>query len=110
MFCTKCGSEIDNKAIICPQCGAQVEGSDALMQNNTPTVSNYMVGSIISLLFCWVLGIPAIIFASRVNARLKVGDIEGAQKAAKTAKTLMTIGLVCGIFALIYNLVVGINR
>ena len=32
-----------------------------------------------------------------MNSKLKAGDIEGAKKAAKTAKVLMIIGIVLGV-------------
>jgi uncharacterized membrane protein YvbJ len=93
MFCTNCGNEIDDKAVVCPKCGVPVQDANA----NTPTVPNNLVGAILSLFCCLPLGIPAVVFACQVNSKLKAGDIEGAKKAAKTAKVLMIIGIVLGL-------------
>jgi len=42
--------------------------------------------AILSLLFgCWPLGIPAIVYASRVNEKWIAGDITGAQSASRSA-------------------------
>lgn len=52
-----------------------------------PEVKNYLVQSIlVTLLCCLPLGIPAIIFASQVNSKLAMGDLEGAQAASRKAK------------------------
>lgn len=94
MFCTNCGNEIDDKAVVCPKCGVPVQGSSV---QSSPTVPNNLVGAILSLFCCLPLGIPAIIFACQVNTKLKNGDVEGARKAAKTSKILMIIGIVLGL-------------
>jgi hypothetical protein len=76
-----------------------------------PAVSNNMVASIISVVFFWPLAIPAIINASRVNERLAVGDVAGAQAASteskKWSKLAIIIGaildvLCCSAYALVY--------
>ena len=56
-----------------------------------------LVGAILSLFCCLPLGIPAVVFACQVNSKLKAGDIEGAKKAANTAKVLMIVGIVLGL-------------
>lgn len=61
------------------------------------TVPNHMVKAIVSIFFCTILGIIAIVFASQVNTKLAAGDLTGAQQSANTANTCATIGLVLGI-------------
>ena len=61
MFCTNFGAEIDDKADVCPKCGVPVQGANA----NTPTVSNNLVGAILSLFCCLPLGIPAVVHAPK---------------------------------------------
>ena len=75
-----------------------------MSQNWTPpsaggsaTVPNYMVPAIISILCCWPLAIPAIIFAAKVNGQVAAGDIAGAQDSSKKAKMFSFIGLGIGI-------------
>ncbi|HIZ64142.1 MAG TPA: zinc ribbon domain-containing protein, partial [Firmicutes bacterium] len=38
MFCKNCGKEIDDKAIVCPYCGVQVQ-SLPTQQNKTNTLA-----------------------------------------------------------------------
>ena len=101
MFCTNCGNEIADAAVVCPKCGVAVAGTKMPASSSGPTVPSHMVGAIVSLLFCWPVGIPAIVFACKVNSKLKAGDITGAEKASKTAKILMIVGILGGILAVI---------
>ncbi len=49
--------------------------------------NNYLVLSILSTIFCcWPLGIPAIVYASRVNTKFDEGDYQAAQEASNKAK------------------------
>jgi hypothetical protein len=92
-----------------------------MSQNWTPppaagsgtTVPNYMVQAIISIICCWPLAIPAIIFASQVNNKVAAGDIAGAQDSSKKAKMFSYIAFGLGalwiIFVIIYVVfVIGI--
>jgi hypothetical protein len=56
-------------------------------------VPNNLVIAIISVVCCFPLGIPAIIFATQVNNKAAAGDIAGAQEAAKKAKMFAMIGI-----------------
>jgi Interferon-induced transmembrane protein len=58
-------------------------------------IPNYLVPSILVTLFCcWLLGIPAIVYAAKVNSLIAVGDYEGARSASNTAKTLCIVNVV----------------
>lgn len=66
------------------------------------TVKNYLIESILSLVFCGGLfAIPAIIYASQVDGKLAQGDYNGAVESSKNAKLWLTIAvsiaLVCGL-------------
>ena len=62
------------------------------------TVKNYLVESILLLIFCGgVLAIPALIFASQVNSKLDQGDYNGALQASKSAKTWCIVALSVGV-------------
>jgi len=76
-------------------------------QNTNKPPTNYLVISILVTIFCcWPLGIPAIVNATRVNSRFYAGDIEGAYKASKQAKTYTIISAILGlVFSIIYILV-----
>ncbi|QVQ53105.1 CD225/dispanin family protein [Spiractinospora alimapuensis] len=58
---------------------------------------NWMVPAIVSLLCCWPLGIPSVVYASRVNSAWNAGDYHGAQEANRKAKRWGIIALVSGI-------------
>lgn len=38
MYCSKCGKEIDNEAVICPMCGVATQNFNASQQNQQPQV------------------------------------------------------------------------
>ena len=72
--------------------------------NGTP----YLVWSILVTIFClWPLGIPAIVYAAKINKLVMMGDFFGAQDAAKKAK-LFTILSACIGFVLISLIIVAI--
>ena len=76
------------------------------------TVKNYLIESILSLIFCGgLLAIPAVIYASQVDGKLAQGDYHGAVESSKNAKLWLTIAvsvvLVCGFGgACMYALIV----
>ena len=79
-----------------------------MSQNWTPppggdsgTVPNYLVPAIISILCCWPLAIPAIIFATQVNSKVAAGDIAGAQEASKKAKMFSFIAIGLGVVCIV---------
>lgn len=91
---------------------------DAPMPKNHMTLS--IVGLVVSILTCGgacfisiVLSVIAIVFSNQVETKYRVGDIIGAEKDAKNAKTLSIISIVISAFALIllvfYVLVIGIS-
>jgi Interferon-induced transmembrane protein/GYF domain 2 len=51
-------------------------------------IPNYLWQSIVATIFCcWPLGIPAIVYAAKVDGLKARGDIQGALAASKNAKT-----------------------
>ena len=58
---------------------------------------NNLVLAIISLLCCWPIGIPAVIFAAQVNSKWNAGDQAGAVEASAKARKFAIIALVLGI-------------
>ena len=47
MFCSKCGKEVDDEAIVCLGCGCAVNQSRVLKDNR----------GLITVLLCWFLGV-----------------------------------------------------
>ncbi len=71
------------------------------------TVKNYLIESILSLVFCGgLIAIPAIVFASQVDGKLAQGDYHGAVQASNNAKLWLTIavsvGVICGLLPMCF--------
>lgn len=68
------------------------------------TVPNHLVGAILATIFCcWPFGVPAIVFAARVNGLLARGDLAGATDASKKAGTWMWIAFGLGLAVQLLN-------
>ncbi len=75
------------------------------------TVPNHLVWAIISTVLATCLccplgliGIVGIVFSSKVNSMLQQGDIDGAQRASKTAKTWCIVATVLAGIGLLLNI------
>ena len=56
-------------------------------QNNQKPPKTWLIESILITIFCCgILGIPAILHASKVESRFYSGDIEAANEASRKAK------------------------
>jgi hypothetical protein len=109
MFCTQCGANNADNAMVCTQCGRSLQAAapslpvqQAAMAQAPVDVPNYLVFAIlVTVLCCLPAGIPAIVYAAQVNGKLQAGDIAGAQLASKNAKMWCMIsagvGLAVGI-------------
>jgi len=127
MFCPQCGATNAENAVVCVQCGKQLQAAQPPMQGTpmqptpiqTPgvvippgaTVQNYLVFAILVTVFCCLpAGIPAIVYAAQVNGKLQVGDYAGAQQASKNAKTWCFVSLGVGLGGiLIYILLITLG-
>jgi hypothetical protein len=75
----------------------------------TPPPNN-LVLAIISLLCCWPIGIPAVVFAAQVNGKWHAGDAAGAAEAADKAKKFAIGALVLGIVgSIIYAIIIVVT-
>jgi Interferon-induced transmembrane protein/zinc-ribbon domain len=121
VYCTKCGTRNEDTATSCIQCGNELRpaafGSDTTAPPSPPPppeyqqapiaqaymsppatpsavqVPNYLVHAILVTFFCCLpLGIVSIIYATQVNTKLALGDIQGAIEASKQAKLFAWIG------------------
>lgn len=80
-----------------------------------PAIPNYLWQSIVvTILCCWPFGIPAIVYAAKVDGLQSRGDIPGAMAASASAKTwcMVSVGLWIGliVLALIGALLGGNSR
>ena len=75
---------------------------------NVPPVSGtaYLVWSIIVTIFCCLpLGIPGIVFASKIDKLAAMGDLAGAQDAAKKSKMFSIIGAIVGVVVIVVTII-----
>ena len=97
MFCPQCGASNADTAVVCVQCGRNLQpGAPAVptpagvvIPPGAPAVNipNYLVFAILTTVLCCLpAGIPAIIYAAQVNSKLQMGDIAGAQASSNNAK------------------------
>src|ERR1700675_5177393 len=111
MFCSQCGANNADGAVVCTQCGRNLQAvtpatplqPTGIILPPGATVQNYLVFAILTTVFCCLpAGIPAIIYAAQVNSKLQAGDLAGAQIASKNAKMwcLVSLGLGLGVMAL----------
>lgn len=72
-------------------------------------IPNYLWQSIVvTILCCWPFGIPAIVFAAKVDGLKARGDIAGAMAASKSAKTWCSVAVgVWIVLVLLWLLLVG---
>ena len=76
-------------------------------QHSDGPIPSYMVQAILVTFFCCMpLGIPAIIFASRVDGLVRVGNHAEARECSKKAKLWCWIGFGLGIPANIINIII----
>jgi hypothetical protein len=70
-------------------------------------VPNYLWQSIaVTILCCWPLGIPAIVYATKVDKLKNSGDLQGAISASNTAKMWCFISLgAMALFLVIYLII-----
>ena len=119
MFCTQCGANNPDMAVVCAQCGRNLQAGPAAPLQPTgvvlppgTTVQNYLVFAILATVFCCLpAGIPAIVYAAQVNSKIQAGDLAGAQLASKNAKLwcLISLGLGLGIRGL-YAVLIAMGR
>ena len=122
MFCRNCGKEITDGTAFCPECGAAQNGTTQNASQEPPTISNAaysnptnqsevkkvpyntmcIVGLVVSgisllLNFFGIVGIAGTI--------LSVLGLMDCKKKNENGKALAIIGIVIGVFSIIYGLV-----
>jgi hypothetical protein len=67
---------------------------------------NYLVWAILTtILCCPPVGIPSIVFSTRVNSKWAMGDVAGAQDASEKAKKFAIYAAIAGV---VVNVIGGI--
>lgn len=116
MFCSQCGANNPDNALVCMQCGRSLQAGTApaplpvtgVVLPPGTTVPNYLVFAILATVFCCLpTGIPAIVYAAQVNGKLQAGDLAGAQLASKNAKMWCFVSLGLGLLVgLLYGVLI----
>ncbi len=115
MYCTRCGSQNDDDARFCKDCGRAMSGSTPSAERFEPEspgdaqapappahVPNYLVPAILVTVFCCLpFGIVSIVYAAQVNSKLDAGDVPGAMQASNNARTWMWVSFGVGLFAVV---------
>lgn len=86
-YCQKCGKEILEEAVVCPNCGCAINKETTVAVPKS--AKNAKIFGILSILLLAPFGIPAIILANKSKA--ETGGV-----MCKQAKT----GFICGIIGL----------
>jgi len=116
MYCPSCGEACSDSQSYCQHCGKQLpsmdgsgvsQGTPSQMtqpgQGPTQPPENYLVGAILTTLFCCApFGIVSIVYAAQVNTKAKSGDYAGALEYSRKARNWMLASLLTtvGIVAL----------
>ena len=119
MFCQKCGTNNDDNATNCSNCGAPLDAipeptpvvPSTPVSSTAPTqeIKNYLVQSILVTLFCCLpFGIAAIVFSAQVNGKVQAGDIEGAMESSKKAKMFTWISFWVGLVAILLSIALNV--
>lgn len=129
-ICTQCGEAIPDNCNFCTNCGAPVPSAeepqpqqaynpqpDPQPQYQQPVQQqpvgvkpkNYLALSIIAtILCCWPLGIPAIVYAAKVDGLWNRGDYAGAAEASRKAKAWSIASAVTGgVIVLLYVILIA---
>jgi uncharacterized membrane protein YvbJ len=127
MYCPQCGTQNEETAVHCTQCGSLINMAAAVAPPPTPQqfvqppmyqagqmppvplqIPNYMVQAVLVTLFCCLpLGIVGIFKANGINKKIAAGDIAGALADSKANKTMLWIGFGVG---LVINALLVINK
>ena len=108
MYCSVCGKEILDEAVICPGCGCMVKNADAkkavstLAENEKKTQVSLILG-IVGIVFAWL-------FALVGHITSIIGVVIGIKEYRETNKMLglivSIVGEVCSILSSIIGAVV----
>lgn len=103
MRCSRCGTELAPGAVFCPACGNQNsfyggQPQPQMQPQMQPQINTWLVPSVLVTIFCCLpFGIVSIVFASKANTALGIGDFQQAQENAYKAKTWFWVAFGVGI-------------
>lgn len=120
MFCSKCGKEIFDEAVICPNCGCPTNSTTSTPSQQYPVLQNFVsqvktpyIISIVGIVLClgigFILAIVARIMCKNIvvpeftsTNPTEIAEFEQAKRKLDTAQKLSRITL--GIFCIVLGL------
>jgi competence protein ComGC len=109
MFCSKCGTENQDNATMCSNCGESLEQIASGGPPPELKVPTRLVPAILVTLFCCLpFGIVAIVYAAKVNGKVQAGDIEGARASSRKAAIWCWVSFGVGIIFSIISILAAI--
>ena len=117
-YCTQCGQPIPEESKFCTNCGSPVptpppsevkpdlqysqqqykQPSPTPSRPTTPKPKSNLVLAILSTIFCCLpLGIPAIVFAAKVDNLWNAGQYAEAEDASRKARNWMLASIITGV-------------
>lgn len=115
MYCRKCGTQNDDNAFRCVNCGQVIQEVQQVQPvgGNLPSIPNYLVHAILATVFCCLpFGIVSIVYAAQVNSKIAAGDYAGAVDASDKARTWFWvsfgIGLAVTLMWVFFGIIAGL--
>ncbi|MGN0765660.1 MAG: zinc-ribbon domain-containing protein [Christensenellales bacterium] len=108
MFCSKCGKEISDDAVICPNCGvptSNYKGASTKPKSNSDDASNVNTMSIIALVMSFF--VPLVGFIMGLIYRPKAVAIED-ESSRKKCTAAIWISVACFVLTIILSIVYSV--
>ncbi len=101
-YCTKCGAELLDEAVICPNCGCAVENN----QNNSERNTLGLIAKVFMIISCVVMGFYLIPLAWCIPMTIEVSNRLKRHEPIGTGLkvcTLIFVNIISGILLLCMN-------
>lgn len=104
MFCSNCGKEIDNEAIVCPNCGVLTEKGKLLngSNQNVEKVGNDGIVSIvlgaIGIVGAWIIALLGYVLGG-------IGLVYGIRSIIKGDKVKGIIGATLSVLTIVFSII-----
>ena len=110
MYCPTCGTQNDDSASQCAQCGNELHPkAPAGPPPPAEAVPNFLVPAILTTICCCQpFGIVAIVYAAQVNGHLTAGQFAQAKSSSDKAKTWTWVAFGCGLLAYLIGIGLGV--